>query len=202
MKTSETENNQKVRKRSERQKGVAAVEMALVLPLLLALVMGLFEFSQAIFINNNLTNMSREGANLATRTGTPPSDIMNALAQTAEQLDMPANGMIYVTKILRTTTGPSGQRNKVLEQYRWQGTTLDDPPPSQIWTCKTPSRWDGGRCDIIPALNSATRTVTLDMTLKNNEEVVAVEVYYDYHPVFRLFLKDVVHLYSRTLLCL
>lgn len=200
MKTSETEKNRQRRKRSERQKGVAAVELALVLPLLLALVLGLFEFSQAIFINNNLTNMSREGANLATRTGTPPADIMNALAETAEQLDMPANGMIYVTKILRTTSGPPAQRNKVLEQYRWEGTALEDPPPSQIWTCVSPSRWDGGQCDIIPALDSSTRTAILDMTLKDNEEVVAVEVYYDYHPVFRLFLKKVVHLYSRTLL--
>lgn len=200
MKTSETEKYQHGRKRFERQKGVAAVELALVLPLLLALVLGLFEFSQAIYVNNSLINMSREGANLATRTGTPPSDIMNALAQTADQLDMPANGMIYVTKILRTTIGSSWKGSQVLEQYRWEGSTLEDPPPSQIWTCEAPSRWDGGQCDIIPALNSATRTATLDMTLKDNEEVVAVEVYYDYHPVFRLFLKDVVHLYSRTLL--
>lgn len=200
MKTSETEKNWPRRKRSERQKGVAAVEMALILPFLLALVLGLFEFSQAIFINNSLTNMSREGANLAARTGTPPSDIMNALAQTAGQLDMPANGMIYVTKILRTTLGSSGKGSQVLEQYRWQGSTLEDPPPSQIWTCESPSRWDGGECDIVPALNSATRTATLDMMLKDNEEVVAVEVYYDYHPAFRLFLKKVVHLYSRTLL--
>lgn len=200
MKTSETEKNQKMRKRFKSQKGVAAVEMAVVLPLLLVLALGLFEFSQAIFINNSLINMSREGANLATRTGTPPSDIMNALAQTAGQLDMPGKGMIYVTKILRTTSGPPSQRSKVLEQYRWEGSTMEDPPPSQIWTCQSPSRWDGGQCDIIPALSSATRTATLDMTLKDNEEVVAVEVFYDYDPAFRLFMKKVVHLYSRTLL--
>lgn len=178
------------------------MEMALVLPLLVVVVLGLYDFSQAIYANNVITNMSREGANLAARTGTPPSDIMNALAETATQLNMPGNGMIYVTRILQITNGPPDKRAKVLEQYRWSGSTMDDPPDSQIWECEGngASRWQGEQCNIIPDLHSNNRTATLDMTLHDNEEVVAVEIFYVYKPLFDIFIKRGLNLYSKTVL--
>ena len=47
------------------QKGVAAVEMALILPLLLILLFGIIEFSIVLYDKAMITNASREGA----RTG-------------------------------------------------------------------------------------------------------------------------------------
>jgi hypothetical protein len=200
MKTSETDIKPGIRRIFRCLEGVASVEMALVLPFLLVLVLGLYEFSRAIAINNVITNMSREGANLAARTGSSPEDIMNALAETASQLNMQDNGIIYLTRALQTNTGPPARRAKVLEQFRWEGSTMGDPPASQVWICDNPSRWDGGECDIIPDLHSETRTANLDMTLNDNEEVVAVEVYYVYRPAFQVFLKKDLPLYSLTLL--
>lgn len=176
--------------------------MALILPLLVVLVMGLYDFCQAIYANNVITNMSREGANLAVRTGSTPTDIMNALAATASQLDMPDNGMIYVTKILRITSGPQDKRSKVLEQYRWVGTNMADPPDSHIWNCEGngSSNWVGDACQIIPNLHSENRTAEIDLTLRDNEEVVAVEIFYVYKPLFSFFLKRDLNLYSTTML--
>jgi Flp pilus assembly protein TadG len=44
------------------QKGVAAIEFALVLPLLLVLVFGIIEFSVLLYDKAMITNASREGA--------------------------------------------------------------------------------------------------------------------------------------------
>jgi hypothetical protein len=50
------------------QKGQALVETALVLPLLLLLVMGLFEFGRAMYIKNTLNNAARASARAAVVT--------------------------------------------------------------------------------------------------------------------------------------
>lgn len=177
------------------QKGAAAVEMALILPLLLVVAFGLFEFARGILANNVITGMSREGANLYSRTGTPPGDIMTALASTASQVNMVDNGIIYMTRIQQT-----GGKPQVLEQFRWIDSALADAPSSGVWLCAGPSDWDGEECDIGPALPSATRTATLDMTLNDGEEIVAVEVFYVYRPAFTFYLKKDLTFYSRTLL--
>lgn len=177
------------------QSGAAVVEMALILPLLLVVAFGLFEFARGILANNVITGMSREGANLYSRTGTPPGDIMTALAGTASQVNMVDNGIIYMTRIQQTGGNP-----QVLEQFRWIDSALTDPPASGVWQCDGPSSWDGEQCDIGPALPSATRTATLDMTLNDGEEIVAVEVFYVYRPAFNFYLKKDLTFYSRTLL--
>ena len=62
-----------MRKLTDR-KGVAAVEFALVLPILLVLVFGIIEFSLVLFDKQIITNASREGARLGivAPSGTPP----------------------------------------------------------------------------------------------------------------------------------
>ncbi len=47
--------------------GQALVEAAIVLPLLVLLVIGVYEFSRSIQANNIVVAMSREAANLASR---------------------------------------------------------------------------------------------------------------------------------------
>jgi len=49
--------------------GAALVELAIILPVLLLLAFGVFELGRAIQAKNIITNMSREGANLAARPG-------------------------------------------------------------------------------------------------------------------------------------
>ncbi len=50
------------------QKGQALVETALVIPLLLLLIMGLFEFGRVMYIKNTLNNAARTGVRAAVVT--------------------------------------------------------------------------------------------------------------------------------------
>jgi Flp pilus assembly protein TadG len=50
------------------QKGQALVEFALILPLLLLLLFGVFEFGRAMFIKNTLNNAARAAARVAVVT--------------------------------------------------------------------------------------------------------------------------------------
>lgn len=50
------------------QKGQALVETALIIPLLLLLVMGVFEFGRAMYIKNTLNNAARGGVRVAAVT--------------------------------------------------------------------------------------------------------------------------------------
>lgn len=52
-----------MRRRSER--GQSLVETALVLPILLIILMGIFDFGRAIYAYNAVSNSAREAARLA-----------------------------------------------------------------------------------------------------------------------------------------
>ena len=84
-------------------RGIAAVEFAIVLPLLALLLFMLADLSRAIQAKTILLNISREGANLASRSTSDLSGsgqaIMNALAASTPPLDMNKRGMIYITKL-------------------------------------------------------------------------------------------------------
>ncbi len=54
------------------QKGVAAVEFALVLPILVVLAFGIIEFSLALYDKAVITNASREGARAGIVFSVPP----------------------------------------------------------------------------------------------------------------------------------
>jgi Flp pilus assembly protein TadG len=79
------------KKSSLGSKGQELVEMAIIIPLLLLLVMGIFEFGRAMYIKNTLTHSARAGA----RTAIVTPDIIN---QTGATCGSPgANAKIYQT---------------------------------------------------------------------------------------------------------
>jgi Flp pilus assembly protein TadG len=66
-----------------RGRGQALVEFALVIPLFLLLLVGLFDLGRAVFAYNTLTNAAREGARTAIVNQYKPSIITRAKQQTA-----------------------------------------------------------------------------------------------------------------------
>lgn len=82
--------------------GQSLVELALVLPLLVALLLGVIDLSRVIYAKNTITNLSREGANLAARTQIDAEEIMTSLANTAKPLAMAGNGMMCITEVKNT----------------------------------------------------------------------------------------------------
>ncbi len=67
---------------TQSERGAAAVEMAFVLPILLALVMGIIEFGHAYNTQISLTNAAREGVRVMAITH-DPNDATNAALSAA-----------------------------------------------------------------------------------------------------------------------
>ncbi|WP_136525521.1 TadE/TadG family type IV pilus assembly protein [Geomonas ferrireducens] len=91
-----------------RQKGQAIVETAIILPVLILLIMGLFEFGRYMYLKNTLNNAARAAARTAVVTpkydATTHKDGMAASATThtlsctdAEFVASPGNGAVYKT---------------------------------------------------------------------------------------------------------
>ena len=110
-------------------RGQALLEFAIVLPFLVLLLLAIYDFASAIRANNSISNMSREGANLASRTSIQPQAIMNTLAATAQPLDMQNKGMIYITVVQGTSGGP-----QIQSQAPWQNSNIKDSVSSLIGT--------------------------------------------------------------------
>lgn len=162
--------------------GLAAVEFALILPILLILVLGVFDFSRALRTQLIVINVSREGANLAARSPSLESrhqDIMNSLTASTPPLDMPDNGMIYITEIMGYSQG-GVVRNIITAQYRWTGGNTTQG--SRIWTCNS---WNGdGSCRNIPSGNNAPTANVMTNDLAAGDLIYAVEVFYDFETLF------------------
>lgn len=176
-------------RRHRRCRGVAAVEFALVLPLLLILIAGLVDAARAVQANMIMLNLSREGANLAARGSLQLKDssqtILGALAATAPPLDMEARGMLYITKIMGYKDPKDGiVRNVVLEQYRWDANAAYTPP-SRVWSCA--GGWTGGSCDGIPAPSLAPPVGLMAGALNNGDLIYAVESFYQFNMFFSGF---------------
>jgi hypothetical protein len=164
------------------------------MPLLLLLTLGVADLGLAILFNNILINMSREGANLASRTAQTPTFIIDTLSHTAAPLNMATQGMSLLTKVKAVDGGSGTVMTVVTEQTRAINgkTSL----ASKLWVC--PSWAGSGACNL-PASNES-RTVTLPFTLALGYEVHVMETLYDYTPLTNFVLSNSQVLYARTLL--
>jgi len=170
-----------------RQRGLAAVELALLLPFLMMLLFGMIDLARALQANTILVNLSREGANLAARGNTPletdSQDIMYALMASAPPLNVNERGMMYITRVMGVGTG-TGAKNVVLDQYRWQDgarqlglgyNNNNYNPGSKIYKC---SAWLNEACT-----SSAARPTVLIMNgqLADGEVIYIVESFYRFN---------------------
>ena len=182
--------------------GAALVELAIILPLLLLLAFGVFEFGRAIQAKNIIVNMSREGANLAARTQEIPQTIMTAIASTADPLNMGANGMIFMTEVMGVDDGTSTNTVNpiVQEQYRYVGGGY--AATSRVWGACT--SWTDGKCTVsgnpIADLegDGAGTYSGMELSLKDGQTVYAVEIFYDYAPIISYVMKNNLEIYSRN----
>lgn len=168
------------------QHGLAAVEFALLLPLLLMLLFGMMDAARALQANIIIVNLSREGANLVARGNTQldtgSQDIIYALMASAPPLNVNGQGMMYITRVMGVIRNGVAS-SVVLDQYRW-----DDPvrnlgyrasnylPASRVYGCAT---WSAGMCS---GISSTTRPGVAVMTgqLAEGEVVHVVETFYRY----------------------
>jgi Flp pilus assembly protein TadG len=182
--------------RRKRGAGLAAVEFALLLPVLLVLLIGLIDVARALQAQMILINLSREGANLASRGKLQLSEnaqtIIGQVAASAPPLDMNKLGMIYITRIMGSTSGGS-TKSIVLEQYRWDDSVNNRgfrvsgyAPLSKVWTCSNWASGTAGTC-VVPSGSSAPVVSMMSGQLLDGEVIYVVEVYYKFNMLFKTF---------------
>jgi len=79
--------------------GQGVAEFALALPIILIILLGMVEFSNAYDRVHGLAGLSREGANIAAR-GTALSEVLTTVVANGETLDMGANGGAIVSRLV------------------------------------------------------------------------------------------------------
>jgi len=176
-----------------RAAGIAAVEVALILPVIVALFFGLVDLARGIQANMILINLSRESANLASRGKLSLSDnaqtIIGQVTASAPPLDMNKQGMVYITRIMGQTSG-SGTRTIVLEQYRWDDNVNNRgfrvsgyAPVSKVWSCGNWASGVAGTC-VVPSGSNAPVVSLMSGQLADGEVVYVAETFYKFDMVF------------------
>ncbi|MYM68783.1 pilus assembly protein [Pseudoduganella sp. FT55W] len=179
-----------------RQRGIAAVEFALLLPILVVLFFALIDVARALQANMIIINLSREGANLASRGKLQLSEnaqtIIGQVAASAPPLDLNKLGMIYVTRIMGSTTN-GVTKSIVLEQYRWDDSVNNRgfrvsgyAPASKVWTCSNWASGTAGTCSV-PTGNNAPSVSMMSGQLIDGEVIYVVEVFYKFNMLFQTF---------------
>lgn len=172
--------------RRQPQHGIAAVEFALMLPILLMLLFGMIDACRALQANIIMVNISREGANLVARGNTQletgSQDIIYALMASAPPLNVNQQGQVYITRVMGVVTGKV-TTSVVVDQYRWDDATRNLGyrasgylPASSVYGC---TAWNAGACT---SINSSARPATTMMSgkLADGEVIYVVETFYKY----------------------
>jgi Flp pilus assembly protein TadG len=87
-----------------RSSGQSLIEFVLIALLLFIIVFAIIDIGRAIYRRQILVNLSREGANLASR-GTSLTDTLAALVRSADPLNITNDGRIILTAIQRDSSG-------------------------------------------------------------------------------------------------
>lgn len=169
-------------------KGLASVEMTFVVPILLIIMVGIFELTQIIQANNIIISISREGANLISRnTSQTPEEVMDTIASTADPLSLNDDGIIYINLVVGREDSDGNALSPVLnQQYRWGD--YGYAAKSSTWpNCAGWAGSDSGICDMgdnDPELDD------FPLQLDNGESVYVVEVIYRYSPISTLIFDS------------
>lgn len=82
-----------VRGLSRNRRGVAAVEFAMILPVMLAIYFGIVETGQAVMIDRKVTQLTRSLVDLSSQVATIPSTEMSNIFDAAQTVMMPFTGV-------------------------------------------------------------------------------------------------------------
>ncbi|MDQ4501870.1 pilus assembly protein [Sinomonas sp. ASV322] len=102
---------------THRERGAAAVEFALVLPVLLVLVLGIIDFGRALSAQQTLTNAARVGARVMVLQNSPTAAIAAAQSAASPLGALPASAFT-----ISPSTCSSGAQVTFAVAYTLQGT--------------------------------------------------------------------------------
>lgn len=95
------------RQKRRRRRGAAAVELAIVLPFLLALVLGMLEIGRAIMATNALTTAAREGVRAGVVANGDNAKITAAVNSSLTAQKIPLSNVQVAVKVNNVTANVS-----------------------------------------------------------------------------------------------
>ena len=163
------------------KKGIAALELALILPMLLVLVFGIIDFGRLIQARLIITNVSREGGSLASRGFKSGDDLLGMLQSSGAPLDLNGSG-----KYMFPESGPA-LRSANPNPY------IDPQVSKGSLSVSSHIRSGVTRLGLSEALYQHLRFEGPPQNTSDIAEVWVVEVYYKYKPITPLprFIENI-----------
>ena len=112
--------------------GQGLVEFSLALPIILIILLGMVEFSNAYDRVHGLAGLSREGANIAAR-GTALSEVLTTVVADGETLKMSANGGAIVSRLVVQGGEPVIMAQIATAGYDAQTRIIDADSTAATW---------------------------------------------------------------------
>lgn len=161
-----------LRRFAKGERGVTAVEFALVLPVVLLLLLGCIEIPRFVLVYQRLARTSSAVADLAAQADDPITpeqvlDIFTAGKNMMEPYDIKADGRIYISSV----NNPGGTGVKLTWQRNNNGAVTT---ASKLGAQPAPP----------PATPPAPTNLPAGISPGSNEEVLVAEVYFNYKPIF------------------
>lgn len=143
------------------ERGVAATEFALMFPVLMLFLLGSFELSRYIIVNQKIDHVAYTTADVVGQetsiTTAQLNDIMSAATEIMDPFEFGENGIVIVSSVEQDPTeGP------VIRWQRLGGGTLD----------RGSRLGEEGDIAVLPD----------GFTLNDNDNIIVAEVFYDYLP--------------------
>jgi hypothetical protein len=167
------------------QRGATLVELALLLPILVVMVLGIIDFGRLIHARLVITNVSREGGSIGSRADQQGNQqLITALQHSAAPFTITgADGRIIITRI---SAGLNALNPQPFIDWRETGGALNEPSRITGNVGQTP----GGLANpLFGRLQFNTAQNDSDIA-----EVTIVEVFYLYRPITPLpeFIQNLV----------
>jgi Flp pilus assembly protein TadG len=163
-----------------KEKGIAALELALILPILCVMAFGIIDFGRLIQARLVVANVSREGGSLASREIIVGNALLAALQASTSPLSLQVDGRIYVTRIRAGASRNSP--NPVIEsQVNSGGLSVSSGIRNNL-------QYLGVSQALYDHLRFNTTNQTSDIS-----DLTVVEVFYKYRPITPLpnFIQNI-----------
>jgi Flp pilus assembly protein TadG len=154
------------------ESGAAAVEFALLLPLMLIIIFAIIDFGMLFDARFVIANLAREGGSLGSRDLKSAADLITLLQTGASPLDLQTSGKVYIWKIRAGTTKAAPNPSIDLTASASEGTL------SVNSSISAGSPTLGLSTAIYNRLVFNTKNSTADIS-----EVTVVEIFYKYIPI-------------------
>jgi Flp pilus assembly protein TadG len=126
------------RRPGARRRGVAAVEFAVLLPLLCSLLFGIWQFGRLVQVKQIISNAAREGGRYAATNIATTAQVQAHIIQYLKQAGVNTTGMATPTVVNMTSTDPTRADPSTAQQMDRFQITVTVPTANFQWTTWMP----------------------------------------------------------------